>query len=62
MLGMVTISPALTASFFTVCFVHEVRERETDLLFHLSMHSLIDSYMCPDLGLNLQPWRIGTKL
>ena len=25
-------------------------EGESDLLFHLCMHSLVDSCMCPDLG------------
>ena len=28
------------------------RMRNIDLLFHLLMHSLVDSCMCPDLGLN----------
>ena len=37
------------------------RERE-DLLFHLFMHWLVDFYMCPDPGSNLQPWPVGTKL
>ena len=31
------------------------RERERDLLFHLFLHSLVDSCMCPDQGLNPQP-------
>ena len=26
------------------------KERHTDLLFHLFMHSLVDSCMCPDQG------------
>ena len=30
------------------------------MLFHLFMHSLVDSCMCPDYSSNLQPWRIGT--
>ena len=35
-------------------------ERENiDLLLHPSMHSLVDSCMCPDWGLNLQTWGIG---
>ena len=38
------------------------RERERDLLFHLLMHSLVDSYMCPDQGLNPQPWCIRMTL
>ena len=37
------------------------RERESDL-FSLFMHSLVDSYMCPDQGLNPHPWPIGTML
>ena len=32
------------------------RERNIDLSFHLLMHSLVDSGMCPDQGSNLQPW------
>ena len=39
-----------------------MRERNIDLLFHLFMHPLADSYMCPDQGSNLQPWRIRTVL
>ena len=27
------------------------REQNINLLFHLFMHSLVDSYMCPDLGI-----------
>ena len=37
------------------------RERNT-LLFHLFMHSLVVSSMCPDWGWNPQPWRFGTVL
>ena len=33
----------------------ERRERNIDLLFHLLMHSLVDSCMRPDWGSNLQP-------
>ena len=36
------------------------REREIDLLFHLSTHSLADSCVRPDWGWNPQPWHIGT--
>ena len=36
--------------------------RNIDLLFHLLMHSLVDSWMCPDQGLNLQRWHIKTML
>ena len=38
------------------------RERNLDLLFHLFMHLLVDSFMCPDQGSNLQPWCIWTML
>ena len=37
-------------------------DRHTNLLLHLFMHSLVDSCMCPDQGLNLQPWLIGMTL
>ena len=37
-------------------------ERDINLLFLLLMHSLVDSCTCPDQGLNLQPWCIGTVL
>ena len=32
------------------------REREMDLLFHLFMHSLVVSCVCPNWGSNPQPW------
>ena len=35
------------------------RERNTDLLFHLFMHSLVDSCMCSDWGSNSQSWYMG---
>ena len=38
------------------------KKRNTDLLLHLSMHSLVDSPMCPDWGSNPQPWHIRTTL
>ena len=31
-------------------------------LFHLFMHSLVDSCTCPDWGSNPQPWCIRTML
>lgn len=31
-------------------------------MFRLGRHSLVDSYLCPDLGSNPQPWRIGMTL
>ena len=38
------------------------RERNIYLLFHLFMHSLVDSCTCPEGGLNPQPWRVGMML
>lgn len=41
----------------------EKRERETlDLLFHLFTHSLVDSCVCSDWGLNMQLWCTGMML
>ena len=37
-------------------------ERERDLLFHLFIHLLFASCMCPDWRLNLQSWFMGTTL
>ena len=34
-------------------------KRNMDVLFHLFIHSLVDSCTCPDQGLNLQPWHMG---
>ena len=33
-----------------------------DLLFHLVMHSLVASRMCPDWGWNPPPWHIKITL
>ena len=64
----------LTSSFFFFSFIIDLRERERgrgggrerkkiiDLLFHLLMHSFVGSWMCPDRGSNLQPWRGWTML
>ena len=38
------------------------KERSIDCLFHLFMHSLVDSYVCPDWEFYPQPWCIGTLL
>ena len=38
------------------------REKHIGLLFHLLMHSLVDSCMCPDRRSNPHPWRIRTML
>ena len=50
--------------FFKLIFRDRGKEREThthtDLLFHLSVHSLVHSCMCPDQESNLQPWPIKT--
>ena len=58
-----------TALFIDICiffsFFRERRkesERNINMLFHLFMHSVADSYMCPDQGSNLQPWCTGTML
>lgn len=39
-----------------------MRERESDLLFHLLIYALVASGLCPDLGSNLRPWHIGMML
>ena len=38
------------------------REREINLLFHLFMHSLVDSWICHDWGWNPKPWHIRTMV
>ena len=35
------------------------RERDIDLLFHVFMHSLVTSCVCPDQELHPQPWYMG---
>ena len=61
----------LTAFFKLLLLFINFREREgreTErkkhqfLLFHLFMHSLVDSCMCPDQGWNPQPWYIRMML
>ena len=47
--------------FVLFCLLREA-ERDIDLLFHLFMHSFVVSFMCPDLGLNLQPWQVDDAL
>ena len=37
-------------------------QRERELLFHLFMHSLVNSCVCPDWRLDLQNWYIGVML
>ena len=48
--------------FFDRFFREKGRESEIILLFHLFLHSLVESCMCPDRGSNLQPWSIGMTL
>ena len=50
--------------FVLFCLFIDLRERERNisLLFHLFMHSLVDSYRCPDWRSNPQPWHIGRML
>ena len=39
------------------------RQRETVICYSTYfMLSLVDSYICPDQGSNLQPWHMGTML
>ena len=43
----------------------ERRERERErhrLVFHLFMHTLVDSCVCPDWGPNMPSWTIGKTL
>ena len=52
---------------FIYLFIYLLRERDreernTDLLFHPSMQSLVDSCRCPDRGSNWQPPHIRTTL
>ena len=37
-------------------------KRNIDLLFHLFMHSSVDSCTCPEWGSNLQPWHTRMTL
>ena len=39
-----------------------MREKDINLLFHLFMHSLVDSCLGPDPVLDPQPWHIRTTL
>ena len=59
------------SNFFQGCYVLPVckkiiywfeREKNSDLLRHFFMYSLVDSYMCLDQGLNPQPWCIRMML
>ena len=49
-------------NFFKFILERDEVEGERDLLFHLFMHSLVDSCLCPDQGSNPQPWCIGMIL
>ena len=46
--------------FKSLIFRDREEEREIEVLFHLFMHALVASRMCPDQGWNPQLWRIGT--
>ena len=74
MLQSLTLSP-WRSGFFSILFIYwferererkgererkRERERNIDMLFHLVMHSLVDSCMCSDQGWNPQPWHMGT--
>ena len=50
--------------FFKIFFFwfERKRKRNIGLLFHLFMHSLVDSCTCPGQGSNLQPWCTGLML
>ena len=57
-------------NYFRVCFFLNLsliffnwweRERNIDLLFHLLMHSLVSSLMCPEQRSNPQPWHMQTN-
>ena len=48
--------------FLLIYRLERERERNINLLFHLFMHSLVDSCRCPDQGWNLQHWHIETML
>ena len=50
-----------TVWFFRLVLRERERERNIDLLFFF-VHSLVDSCMCPDGGLNPQSWHIGMTL
>ena len=49
-------------SFNAYLAIYFERERERDLLFHLFLHSLVDSCMCTDQVLNLQRWHMEIML
>ena len=55
--GSDKLEQSLKKIFLLIDFEREgEREIENiDLLFHLFMHSLVDSCVCPDQGMNLQP-------
>lgn len=48
--------------FCCLLILERENKRDTDLLFHSFIHSLVDSYMYPDPVLNSQCWHIGTTL
>ena len=52
----------LLICLFVIYWFEMGRERNTDILIHLLMHSLVASYMCPDPGLNPKLWHIRMML
>ena len=47
---------------FYLLILEREGERNINLLFHLFIHSLVDSCMSPNWGSNPQPWHIRTML
>lgn len=60
----VTTTASITAFLFYLHFLEEDRGREKNiyLLFHLAVHFLAASYMCPEQRLNLHIWCIRAML
>ena len=52
---MVLESYAVFIFYFNFIDLREKEENSIDSLFYLLMHSLVDSYMCPEWGSNRQP-------
>ena len=54
-------NPPTTHSFNFLKFILLIllEKKDINLLLHLFMYSLIDSCMCPDWGLNPQPWSMS---
>ena len=57
-----TLNSLFLSFFFNLIFIFNdgvEREGNIDLLFHFLMHSLVDSCMCPNWGLNLHLGVLG---